>query len=80
LTNSSSVRPSRRVGWCQCPSGVTLAFRDREHPGRRFGWLGDHDAEVRRRIKRNADKLPHESNESILASVAKSIADTEEKA
>ena len=36
--------------------------------------------QVRRRIKRSADKLPHESNESILASVAKSIADTEEKA
>ena len=61
------------------PVRVTLAFRDREHPGRRFGWRGDHDAEVRRRIKRNADKLPHESNESILDSVAKSIADTEER-
>jgi hypothetical protein len=40
---------------------------------------GGHDAEVRRRIKRNADKLPHESNESILDGVAKSIADTEER-
>jgi hypothetical protein len=47
--------------------------------GRRFGWGADHDAEVRRRIKRPADKVPHESNESILDSVAKSIADTEEK-
>jgi hypothetical protein len=34
---------------------------------------------VRWRIKRNADKLPHEGNESIRDSVAKSIADTEEK-
>jgi len=34
---------------------------------------------VGRRIKRNADKLPHESNESILDGVAKSIADTEER-
>ena len=61
------------------PVRVTLAVRDREHPGRRFGWRADHDGEVRRRIKRNADKLPHESNESIRDSVAKSIADTEEK-
>jgi hypothetical protein len=61
------------------PIRVTLAVRDREHPGRRFGWRADHDGEVRRRIKRNADKLPHESNESIRDSVAKSIADTEEE-
>jgi hypothetical protein len=61
------------------PVRVTLAFRDREHSGRRFGWHADHDARGARRIKRNADKLPHESNEIIPDSVAKSIADTEEK-
>ena len=71
LTLAAEVADWQEGRVVSVPVRVTLAFGDREHPGRRFGWRADHDAEVRRRIKRNADKLTHESNESIPDSVAK---------
>ena len=46
---------------------------------RRIGWSASHDASVRGRIKQHADQLPHESDMGVLDSLAKSIADTEEK-
>jgi site-specific DNA recombinase len=55
------------------PDRVTLTFRDRDHPERRAGWQADHDASVRGRFRKNADKLPHESDAGVLDQVARAM-------
>jgi DNA invertase Pin-like site-specific DNA recombinase len=66
------VHPAVRGRTSFDPDRVDLTFRDREADHRAGSRLG-HDASFRRRIKDQADQLPHETDPATLDTVARAM-------